>query len=102
MNIGCGRVSTADPHTEAQRIALERAGRERIYTETASGGQWNRPDKKECLKQQRVKSWSVLPMMILHLSRTFFCFKDADRLELHTGRPSLPGGGRITAPALLH
>jgi DNA invertase Pin-like site-specific DNA recombinase len=53
MNIGCGRVSTADPHTEAQRIALERAGRERIYTETASGGQWNRPELQDCLKHLR-------------------------------------------------
>ena len=53
MNIGCGRVSTADPHTEAQRIALERAGRERIYTETASGGQWNPPELQDCLKHLR-------------------------------------------------
>jgi DNA invertase Pin-like site-specific DNA recombinase len=53
MNIGYGRVSTSDQHTKTQREALQKAGCERIYTEVASGGQWNRPQLQDCLKHLR-------------------------------------------------
>jgi DNA invertase Pin-like site-specific DNA recombinase len=53
MTFGYGRVSTSDQHTETQHTALEKAGCERIYTETASGGQWDRPQLQECLKHLR-------------------------------------------------
>jgi len=53
MLVGYGRVSTSDQHTETQRDALQKAGCERIYTEVASGGQWDRPQLQDCLKHLR-------------------------------------------------
>jgi DNA invertase Pin-like site-specific DNA recombinase len=40
-------------HTENQIEQLKRVGCERIFQETASGGQWNRPELQDCLKQLR-------------------------------------------------
>jgi DNA invertase Pin-like site-specific DNA recombinase len=53
MNIGYARVSTDDQHHENQIDQLKKAGCERIYTETASGGRWDRPELQDCLKQLR-------------------------------------------------
>jgi DNA invertase Pin-like site-specific DNA recombinase len=53
MNIGYARVSTDDQHTENQIEQLKKAGCERIYTETASGGRWDRPQLQDCLKHLR-------------------------------------------------
>jgi DNA invertase Pin-like site-specific DNA recombinase len=53
MNIGYARVSTDDQHTENQIEQLKKAGCERIFEETASGGRWDRPELQDCLKQLR-------------------------------------------------
>ena len=53
MKIGYARVSTADQHAENQIEKLEKAGCERIYTETASGGKWEREQLQACLKHLR-------------------------------------------------
>jgi DNA invertase Pin-like site-specific DNA recombinase len=53
MKIGYARVSTADQHAENQIEKLEKAGCERIYTETASGGKWDRTELQACLKHLR-------------------------------------------------
>jgi DNA invertase Pin-like site-specific DNA recombinase len=47
------RVSTDDRHTESQIEQLKKAGCERIYTETASGGRWEQPELQDCLKHIR-------------------------------------------------
>lgn len=53
MKIGYARISTRDQDTDAQRAALERAGCERIFEETASGGRWDRPELQRLLDQLR-------------------------------------------------
>jgi DNA invertase Pin-like site-specific DNA recombinase len=53
MKIGYARVSTDDQHTENQIELLKKAGCERIYAETASGGRWDRPQLQDCLKHLR-------------------------------------------------
>lgn len=53
MRVGYARVSTEEQDTTAQREALERAGVERIYTEQASGGRWDRPELHRMLDQLR-------------------------------------------------
>jgi DNA invertase Pin-like site-specific DNA recombinase len=49
MNIGYARVSTDYQHTENQIQQLEKADCDRIYTETASGGRWDRPQLHKAL-----------------------------------------------------
>lgn len=44
MLLGYARVSTQDQDTATQIAALEAAGCELIFQETASGGRWNRPE----------------------------------------------------------
>jgi DNA invertase Pin-like site-specific DNA recombinase len=44
MLVGYARVSTQDQDTELQRVALDVAGCERIFRETASGAQRDRPE----------------------------------------------------------
>jgi DNA invertase Pin-like site-specific DNA recombinase len=53
MLIGYARVSTQDQDTAAQVAALRAACCERIYTETASGGRWDRPELQKLLEQLR-------------------------------------------------
>src|SRR5258708_11490773 len=53
MHIGYARVSTDDQHTENQIEQLKKAGCERIYKETASGGRWDRPELQACLQHLR-------------------------------------------------
>lgn len=53
MNIGYARVSTDDQHTENQIEQLKKAGCDRIFKETASGGRWDRPELQDCLKHLR-------------------------------------------------
>jgi DNA invertase Pin-like site-specific DNA recombinase len=53
MKIGYARVSTKDQETKAQEEALLKAGCEKIYQETASGGRWERPQLQQLLEQLR-------------------------------------------------
>lgn len=53
MLIGYARVSTNDQDTSLQEVALRQAGCERIYTEKASGGRWDRPELHRALEQLR-------------------------------------------------
>ena len=47
---GYARVSTDEQSTAAQIEALEKAGCERVYTESASGGRWDRPELQHILR----------------------------------------------------
>jgi DNA invertase Pin-like site-specific DNA recombinase len=51
--LGYARVSTEDQDTTAQVNALTAAGAERIFTERASGGRWDRPELHRVLDQAR-------------------------------------------------
>jgi len=55
MLIGYARVSTDDQHPENQIDELVKAGcdRKRIYQDTASGGQWDRPQLHKALDHLR-------------------------------------------------
>ena len=54
MLIGYARVSRGDDQTtDAQTTTLAEGGAERVYTETASGGRWDRPELHRMLDQLR-------------------------------------------------
>ena len=54
MLLGYARVSRGDDQTtDAQANALAEAGAERVYTETASGGRWDRPELHRMIDQLR-------------------------------------------------
>jgi DNA invertase Pin-like site-specific DNA recombinase len=51
MNIGYARVSTDEQSTAAQIEALKKSGCEQVYTESASGGRWDRPELQRLLRR---------------------------------------------------
>lgn len=53
MKVGYARISTDDQHLDLQRDALEGAGCERVFTDTASGAKANRPGLSEALDYAR-------------------------------------------------
>ena len=53
VNIGYARVSTAEQNLTLQTDALEAAGCERIFVETASGAQRDRPELQRALDYMR-------------------------------------------------
>jgi DNA invertase Pin-like site-specific DNA recombinase len=53
MKIGYARVSTDDQYTQNQIEELQKAGCDRIFEETASGGKWDRPQLHKALEQLR-------------------------------------------------
>lgn len=53
MQIGYARVSTTDQNTDLQVEALKKAGCERIFTETASGGLRERPELAKAIEYVR-------------------------------------------------
>lgn len=53
MLVGYARVSTQDQDTSLQRVALEGAGCERTFQETASGAQRDRPELLAALEYMR-------------------------------------------------
>jgi DNA invertase Pin-like site-specific DNA recombinase len=54
MQIGYARVSTQDQNPALQMDALSAAGCEKLFTEKASGAQWDRPELKAALDYLRV------------------------------------------------
>jgi DNA invertase Pin-like site-specific DNA recombinase len=53
MQIGYARVSTDQQDTKTQVKVLKESGCTRIFTETASGGRWDRPELHKALEQLR-------------------------------------------------
>ena len=53
MLVGYARVSTQDQDTSLQRVALEGAGCDRVFQETASGAQRDRPELLAALEYMR-------------------------------------------------
>lgn len=53
MLIGYARVSTADQDLGSQRLALEKAGCEKVFTDTISGAKFERPGLTEALSIAR-------------------------------------------------
>lgn len=53
MLVGYARVSTQDQDTSLQRVALEGAGCDRVFQETASGAQRDRPELLSALEYMR-------------------------------------------------
>ena len=54
MQVGYARVSKQNEQdTAAQLRALKTAGAERVFTEHASGGRWDRPELHKMLDQLR-------------------------------------------------
>jgi DNA invertase Pin-like site-specific DNA recombinase len=53
MLVGYARVSTTDQNLDLQRDALQAAGCERLFTDTASGAKAERPGLSDALKECR-------------------------------------------------
>lgn len=53
MDIGYARISTADQNLNLQTDALQAAGCEKIFVETASGAQRDRPELQQALDYMR-------------------------------------------------
>jgi DNA invertase Pin-like site-specific DNA recombinase len=53
MLIGCARVSTQDQTLALQRDALQQAGCDRIFTDTASGAKADRPGLEKAVEHVR-------------------------------------------------
>lgn len=53
MLIGYARISTTDQNLDLQQDALNKAGCEKIYSDTISGAKANRPGLDECLSYAR-------------------------------------------------
>lgn len=49
MNVGYARVSTDKQHNANQFEQLKKAGCEKFFSDTASGGQWERPELHKAL-----------------------------------------------------
>lgn len=70
MQVGYARVSKQqDQDTAAQLRALEAAGAERVFTEHASGGRWDRPELHKMLDQLRAGD-TVIVWKLDRLSRS--------------------------------
>ena len=69
MRIGYTRDSTQEQATQAQILALKKAGCEKIFQEKASGGRWDRPELHRLLDQLR-KGDVVVVWKLDRLSRS--------------------------------
>lgn len=69
MRIGYARVSTQEQDNQAQILALEKAGCEKIFQEKASGARWDRPELHRLLDQLR-KGDVVVVWKLDRLSRS--------------------------------
>lgn len=70
MLIGYARVSTRDQDVGAQQAALHRAGCERIFSDVASGGRWNRPELQNLLQHHLRKGDVLVVWKLDRLSRS--------------------------------
>lgn len=76
MLIGYARVSTADQNLDLQKDALNTAGCERLFTDTASGAKTERPGLtqvfRECRKGDTLVVWKLdrLGRLLPHLVET--------------------------------
>jgi len=100
MKFGYSRVSTQEQDTDLQEGKLREAGAERIFTERASGGRWDRPELHKMLEQLR--EGDVL--MVWKLDRLSRSLKDLlwiiDSLEAKgVGFRSLTESIDTTSPA---
>lgn len=100
MLLGYARVSTDDQHADAQVTALKAAGAQRIFTERASGGRWDRPELHRMLDQLRTGDVVV----VWKLDRLSRSLRDllhlTDRLETAgAGFRSLTEAIDTTSPA---
>lgn len=100
MLIGYARVSTDDQDTSVQEAALRQAGCERLYTEKASGGRWDRPELHSALEQLRPGD----VLVVWKLDRLSRSLKDLlhviDRIELaKAGFRSITEAIDTTTPA---
>ena len=103
MKIGYTRVSTADQTADLQRDALQEAGCEKIYEDTASGAKTDRPCLEEALafarKGDTVVVWKLdrLGRSIRHLIDTI---EDLNKREigfcsLRESMDSTTSGGKL-------
>jgi len=103
MKIGYTRVSTADQTADLQRDALQEAGCEKIYEDTASGAKTDRPGLEEALafarKGDTVVVWKLdrLGRSIRHLIDTI---EDLNKREigfcsLRESMDSTTSGGKL-------
>jgi len=100
MLIGYARVSTGDQTTSQQVLELEKAGVERVYVETASGGRLERPELKRML--EHLRSGDVV--VVWKLDRVSRSLRDLLRLlsdleELEVGFRSLTENIETTSAA---
>lgn len=100
MLIGYARVSTQDQDSGAQVAALEAAGCEFVFEETASGGRWDRPELQRLMGQ--LKPHHVL--VVWKLDRLSRSLKDLltimDRIhQIGAGFRSLTEAIDTTTPA---
>lgn len=107
MLIGYARVSKGDDQSDAlQLLALKEVGCERIFTEAASGGRWDRPELLRLLDQLR----SGDEVVVWKLDRLSRSMKDVIHLmerinKAGAGFRSLTEAIETTSPAgrmLLH
>jgi DNA invertase Pin-like site-specific DNA recombinase len=107
MLIGYARVSKGDDQSDALQLrALEEAGCERIFTEAASGGRWDRPELHRLLDQLRPGD----EVVVWKLDRLSRAMKDVIHLmeriaKAGAGFRSLTEAIETTSPAgrmLLH
>jgi DNA invertase Pin-like site-specific DNA recombinase len=104
MRIGYGRVSTRDQHPEAQRDALEAAGCEAMFVDTASGKLARRPElDKALLSANRAGDQLVVTKLdrlgrslehLIELSRTLQA-RGVDLVVLDQGIDTSTAVGRL-------
>ena len=85
MDVGYARVSTREQDAELQRVALLDAGSERIFEETASGAQRERPELKAAIDYLRPGDTLVvwkLDRLARSLKQLIETVEELDRREI--------------------
>jgi len=94
MLVGYARVSTDDQETALQVSILQQAGCEKIFSEVASGGRWDRPQLARALEQLRPSDILVV-WKLDRLSRSL-----KDLLTIMERIDQLGGGFRSVTEAI--